>query len=315
MQPGRLVAPRGHLAALAVCTIALLVTPLLLAHAVQTPPGTLSRMREAGRIGLGYRTDARPFSYTDESGQPAGYSIALCQRIADAARSEPGLGGLKVEWVPVTLDDRFSALQQGRIDLVCGAETVTLAKRADAAFSIPVFPGGIGALVRADASARLREVLSGRNQTYRPTWRAAAAQVLQSRAFSAVGGTTSEKWLTTRIRDLQVIADVSAVASYDAGIQGLLDRRSDAFFGERAVLVDAARRHGSARDLLVIDRLFTYEPLAIGCRRGDEDLRLFVDRTLSRLYGSGDMGGLYTKWFGEPDDTTLAFFRWNTLPD
>jgi ABC-type amino acid transport substrate-binding protein len=79
--------------------------------------------------------------------------------------------------------------------------------------------------------------------------------------------------------------------------------------------VDAARRHGSARDLLVIDRLFTYEPLAIGCRRGDEDLRLFVDRTLSRLYGSGDMGGLYTKWFGEPDDTTLAFFRWNTLPD
>jgi ABC-type amino acid transport substrate-binding protein len=315
MQPARSVVARGHQAVFAACAVAVIAAPLLLAHARQAPAGTLNRIREAGRIGLGYRTDARPFAYTDESGQPAGYSVALCQRIAEAARSEAGLGELKVDWVPVTLDDRFRALQQGQIDLICGAETVTLAKRADVSFSIPVFPGGVGVLVRADAPARLREVLSGRGQTYRPTWRAAATQTLQSRAFSAVGGTTSEKWLTTRIRDLQVITDVVPVPSYDAGIQGLLDRRADAFFGERAVLLDAARRHASARDLLVIDRVFTNEPLAIGCRRGDEDFRLFVDRSLSRFYGSGDMGGLYTKWFGEPDETTLAFFRWNTLPD
>ena len=39
-------------------------------------------------------TDARPFSYRDESGQAAGYSVALCQQIADAAKGEPGLGSV-----------------------------------------------------------------------------------------------------------------------------------------------------------------------------------------------------------------------------
>jgi ABC-type amino acid transport substrate-binding protein len=95
----------------------------------------------------------------------------------------------------------------------------------------------------------------------------------------------------------------------------LLDRRYDAFFGQRSVLLDAARRHASSRDLLVLDRLFTYEPLALAFGRGDEDFRLLVDSTLSRLYGSPDMSGLYTKWFGEPDESTLTFFRWNALSD
>jgi ABC-type amino acid transport substrate-binding protein len=323
MQRGRSVASGKHRVAIGACGIALLAAaPLVLAQKpapaaapASVAAGTLGRIRDAGRIRIGYRTDARPFSYRDESGQPAGYSVALCQRIADAAKGEPGLSSLTAEWVPLTVGDRFGALQQGQIDLLCGAETVTLERRTEVSFSIPIFPGGIGALVRADAPARLREVLSGRGQTFRPTWRASAAQVLQARAFAAVAGTTSEKWLTERIKDLQVIASVSLVSSSDAGIQALLDRRSDAFFGERAVLLDAARRHASARDLIVLDRLFTYEPLALACGRGDEDFRLFVDRTLSRFYVSGELGGLYTKWFGEPDESALTFFRWNTLTD
>jgi ABC-type amino acid transport substrate-binding protein len=121
--------------------------------------------------------------------------------------------------------------------------------------------------------------------------------------------------LTGRIRDLQVIADLSRLPNYDAGVQAVLDRKADAFFGERAALLDSARRHPSGRDLLLVDRLFTYEPLALALPRGDEQLRLLIDRTLSRLYGSPEIGTLYTKWFGEPDETALTFFKWNTLPE
>ncbi|MGE5813747.1 MAG: amino acid ABC transporter substrate-binding protein, partial [Acidobacteriota bacterium] len=272
---------------------ALLASPLLLAQGSPSPGGTLDRIRAAGRLKLGYRSEARPFAYKDEAGQPAGYSVAVCRLIADAVKAEPGLSGTSVEWVPVTSGDRFSALRQGQIDLLCGAETETLTRRADAAFSIPVYPGGIGALVRADAPIRLRDFLAGRGQTFRPTWRPTATQVLQARAFSAIQGTTADNWLTARIRDLQVIADVSRVTSYNAGIQGVLDRKADVFFAERAVLLDTARRHMAARDLLVIDRLFTYEPLALAMAPGDERFRLLADRTLSRLYSSGEIHGLY----------------------
>jgi ABC-type amino acid transport substrate-binding protein len=192
---------------------------------------------------------------------------------------------------------------------------VTLTRRAEASFSIPIFPGGITALVRADAPARLREVLSGRGQSFRPSWRAAASQVLATRAFSAVESTTSEKWLAERIRELRVITRVSRVPTYDAGIQDVLARRSDAFFGERAVLLHAARHSAPPGDLIVIDRLFTYEPLALAFERGDDAFRLFVDRVLSRYYRSGQLGELYASHFGEPDDTTLTFMRWNTLPE
>jgi putrescine:ornithine antiporter len=169
--------------------------------------------------------------------------------------------------------------------------------------------------VRADAPARLREVLEGRGRTFHPTWRASAAQVLQARSFAAIAGTTGQQWLAERIGDLGLTTRAVSVRSFDEGIQSLLDRQSDALFGERAVLLDAVRRHAASRDLMVVDRLFTYEPLALAFARGDEDFRLLVDRALSRLYGSADIGGLYTKWFGEPDQNTLTFFRWNRLPD
>ena len=314
MQPrnGRRAGARRTL--IAMCVIMLLPAPRLFGQEVRGQSGTLDRIRDMGRVTLGYRIDARPFSYRDESGQAAGYSVALCQQIVDAVKRQPGFAGITVQWVPLTVTDGFTALLQRRVDLLCASESITLAKRSLVSFSIPIFPGGVGVLLRADAPARLKEVLSGRGQTFNPTWRASALNVLQARAFSAVEGTTGEKWLTERLTTLQVITDIAPVSSYEAGVRAVLDRGSDALFGERATLLDAASRR-SARDLVVLDHLFTYEPLALAFDRGDEDLRLLVDRALSRLYRSTAMMDLYKKWFGEPDETTLTFFRWNRLPE
>jgi ABC-type amino acid transport substrate-binding protein len=40
-----------------------------------------------------------------------------------------------------------------------------------------------------------------------------------------------------------------------------------------------------------------------------------VDRALSKLYASGEIGELYAKWFGKPEANALAFFRWSALPE
>jgi ABC-type amino acid transport substrate-binding protein len=210
----------------------------------------------------------------------------------------------------VSAPDRFSAVNR-TIDLLCAADSVTLERRTQVAFSIPIFPGGIGALLRADAPFRLREVLSGHAQTFRPTWRANATQLLTAKAFAAVTGTTAETWLARRIDELQVVTRVVPAAGYAAGIDAVLSRNADALFGERAVLLDTVR-HRTDTDLIVLDRLFTYEPLALAMKADDEAFRLLVDRALTKFYASGQLAALYTTFFGEPDQSAINFFRWST---
>jgi ABC-type amino acid transport substrate-binding protein len=86
-------------------------------------------------------------------------------------KTELGVSSLAVEWVPVTLADRFKDLQQGKVDLLCGADSATLARRKEVSFSIPIFPGGIGAMMRMDAPAPLRAILADAPPPSHPVWR------------------------------------------------------------------------------------------------------------------------------------------------
>jgi len=287
-----------------------------LALAAPAAGATLDQVKEKGKIRFGYRADAVPLSFRDPSGKPAGYSVELCKDIAEAAKAQLGLPNLTVEWVPVTAESRFDSLKAGEIDVLCGATTVTLARRTQVSFSLPIFPGGIGALIRADAPARLREALEGRAQAVRPAWRGSPTEVLQARTFAVVRGTTTQSWLEKKKKELQVIAETTAVDNYEAGVRRVLEGKSDVFFGDRILLLQAREMNSAQADLVLLDRLFTFEPVALALPRGDEDLLLLIDRTLSRLYRSGDIQHLYATWCGgEPNSDALAFFRMNTLPE
>lgn len=296
---------------LAIATVCLLTA---LQPAGNCAQGTLERVRQAGKMAIGYRADARPFSYRDESGNVAGYAIGLCQKVADQVKTELSLPQLKVDWVPVTAEAGPRDLQQGKIDLLCG-DIDSLTLRKEISFSIPVFAGGIGAMVRADSSRGLQEVLVKGEAAPRPFWRASPAQFLNKKTFSAIAASPGEAWLNGRLDTFRIDAKVAPVESYEAGVRRVLDRSSDVFFADRAILLDAAKRNPASDELLVLDRRFTYAPYALGVSRGDEDLRLLVDQTLSRLYRLPEFDALYAKWFGKPGENGLAYFRLMALPD
>jgi len=300
---------------LIVVSAQLSVTLLLQANVLQAASGTLDRVRHTGTLKLGYYSDARPLSYQDEGGKPAGYAIAICQEMANDLKSELGLSTLGVEFVVVTTADRFNAVQQGKVDLLCGPSVASLDRRREVSYSIPIFPAGLAALMRVDVPAQVREVLSGQQAPYRPLWRGSMGLALQKRTFSAVTGTTSLNWLNSKINQLKIDARVLPVDSHGEGVQKVLDRSSDVLFGERSILLDAKKRSPSGGDLIVLDRFFTYEPLALALSREDEDFRLFVDRSLSKLIRSGTTQSLYRNFIGEPDENTLTFFRLSTVPE
>jgi ABC-type amino acid transport substrate-binding protein len=309
MQRIRFRSPHGHRVLIATLAILFLMV-------AQAPAGTLDQIRQSGKLTIGYSADASPFSYSDTSGNAAGYAVVLGQKIAEQLKADLRLPTLNVQWVPVTKEGRFRDLQQGKVDLLCGADSETLARRKTADFSIPIFPGGIAALVRTDSSRQLREVLTkGQAVVSRPLWRGSPSQILGQQTFSVVTGTTSEKWLAGKLDKFQLSAKVAPVSSYADGISRVLDGTSNVFFGERAIILDMIKRSPSARDLIVLDRHFTNERIALALPRGNDDFRLVVDRTLSQLFNSPDFSYLYAKWFGEPDEFTLNFFSVNALPE
>lgn len=314
MQRAQLDRPHECRVRIVTLVIVFLATGILpLAVSEPASAATLDRLQQTGKLTLGYRADARPFSYKDESGNPSGYAVGLCQQVADKIKSDLGLSALTVEWTPVTVEEELQAVRDGKVDLLCGsAETLT--SRKDVDFSVPIFPGGIGALLRASAPVGLREVLSGRPPSG-PLWRGYPAQLIEKQTLSVVSGTPSEKWLADSLDKLQLAAKVVPVKSYEEGIRRVADGSSNVFFADRSILLDAAKRGPSASDLTVLKRQFTYAPIALALERNDADFRLVVDRALSQLFGSQEFHDLYVKWFGVPNDSVDTFFKLSTLPE
>jgi ABC-type amino acid transport substrate-binding protein len=307
---------RGHRGKDAIALATLVPLLILLSAASPASAGaTLDRIKSSGKLTLGYGADARPFSYKDESGNPGGYAIALCGKIADAAKADLGLSALAVEFVPVARDEGLHAVAQGKIDILCEATVPTLTSRKQVSYSIPIFASGIGAVVLKDASTRLKDILSGRTPPTGPTWRANADQLLRQSTISVVAGTRAERALTDRLSQLQLIPKMVPVDSYAAGIDRVLDGRSNVFFGDRAILLDAVKQKNLSGQLQVLDRFFTHETLAFAVPRDDEDLRLVVDGALSKLFRSNAFREVYGKWFGPLKDETWSLFRLTALPD
>lgn len=300
-------ASRGWVALLAALSTLCTAVPALAAD-------TLDRVRDSGKLTLGYRADARPFAFS-EGGKPAGFSVALCTRIADAVKTELKLPNLQVDWVPVTATSRFELLQQGRIDLSCGTDTPTLERRERVDFSIPIFLSGIGAAMRIDVDRRVRDALSGVSAPAQPLWRGNPGEIGKQITVAVVGGTSIEKSLLDRLRERHLQVTVKPVADYASGIAMVLGGEATVLFGDRPVLLDAAQRGPGAGQLLVLERLFTREMLALAMARDNDALRLVVDRTLSRFYRSPEMAALFTTWFGPPGSEALNFYRAVALPD
>jgi polar amino acid transport system substrate-binding protein len=257
---------------------------------------TLERVKSTGTFTIGYREDAVPYSYKNELGEPAGYSVELCREIATSVKDALGLAEIKVVYKPVTTEDRFKAVQDGRIDILCGAATVTLSRRELVDFSLFTFIDGASVLLRADSPNDLKG--------------------LAGKKIGVRGSTTTEEALRNTLKQENIAAEVVTVESHQDGLQRLQKGQIAAYFGDRAILLFLLRESHD-KDLRVSDRFFTFEPYGLALAMDDHEFRLLVDRTLSALYRSGKIHAIFTHAFGEKakeSDLLKALYIINGLP-
>jgi ABC-type amino acid transport substrate-binding protein len=224
--------------------------------------------------------------------------IDLCRAVAKKLAEQRNLPALSVVYVPVTAKDRFEAITQQKADLLCEPTSATLSRRKVVDFSLPTFLDGASLMVRADGPKNLRE--------------------LAGRQIGVLAGTTTEESLRNSLKDTGVNGEIVAVKTHGEGLAMLDDGRISAYFGDRSILLFLIKDSKAPEKLRLADDYLSVEPYALALPRGDSDFRLAVDRALSHIYRSGEIGPIFERTFGgkaKPTQILQTLYLISGLPD
>jgi len=240
---------------------------------------TLKRINDSGEINLGYRVDQPPMSFDDGSNKAAGYSVELCKHIAVAVQRKLARIDIGINYIPVTAESRFQAIQSGEIDILCGATTKTLSRAEIVGFTQPTFVTGGDLLSHRDAAVENLEGLEGKR-------------------VAVVVNTTTMVSLNKAIQQLAIDVEVVSVGSTREGMDLLESKKIDAFAADQVVLIGQIISRGGREQYGITNELYSFEPFALVVPRGDADFQLVADRVLSLLNRSGAIVDVYKRWFG-----------------
>ena len=264
--------------------------------------GTLERIKERGEFLIGYDPDSRPLSFV-ENGEPAGYSVDICRRIAVGVREHLKLPDMKITYVPLTLENRFDAVVDGKVDIECASTTMTLGRQERVDFTLMTFVTGGTFLSRAKDRIATMEDLAGKR-------------------IGVIRGVTAETALKAHLSEKLIDARVVNVADANEGLTKLQGGDIDAYASDQVVLIGDVTKALAANkkvDVSFADELFSYEPYALMVRRDDAEFRLVANRVISQIFRSGQFAQLYQEWIGsnglQPSPLLLAMYQVQALSE
>ncbi|MHB8727246.1 MAG: transporter substrate-binding domain-containing protein [Casimicrobiaceae bacterium] len=113
----------------------------------QAPTSRLDEIIKRDKLIVATFNSAPPFCYTDETGKLVGFDIDIARLIAKSLLGDEN----KVEFVTVTSEGRWPAVNSGRADVGLATTTVYPDRALRVAFTRPYIDSGISILVRQDA--------------------------------------------------------------------------------------------------------------------------------------------------------------------
>ena len=256
----------------------LLATVALAQGAGEGLSPTLTNIKNAQVVHLGYRESSPPFSFLDQSNRPIGYSLELCEAIVDEIGVEVDAPDLKIEYVKVTSDDRIQAVLQNKIDLECGSTTANAERAKQVAFSPLMFVAGTKLMVPKESP------ISG------PT-------DLKGKTVVVTKGTTNEQAMHNVDKKFSLGLTIVTSPDHEQSYQMLVDGKADAFATDDILLYGLIARHKSQDKFRVTGDYLSYDPYGIMFRKGEPELTSVVERAFRKLASNHDLVPLYNKWF------------------
>jgi len=228
-----------------------LVAAAALASAPAHAGKTLDAIKSRGSVVCGVNTGLAGFSAADSQGNWTGLDVDVCRAIAAAVLGD----GNKVKWVPLTAQQRFTALQSGEIDILSRNTTWTLTRDASLGmfFTGTTYYDGQGFMVPVKSKITSAKQLKG------------ATVCVQS-------GTTTEKNLTDFSRANNLNLKPVVFEKQEAATGAYFSGRCIAFTTDASGLASVRNKEAKdPKEHLILPELISKEPLGPSVRRGDDE--------------------------------------------
>ena len=244
--------------------------------------GTLSKIANAKSITLGYRDASVPFSYVgDNSGKPMGYSVELANKIVERIQQKTGMDKLNVKYNLVTSQTRIPLVQNGTVDLECGSTGVTAERQKQVAFSYGFIYVKGQLLTAKDSGIQGFDDLKGKNVV-------------------TTAGTTNERFLKSYNAEHKANIFVISAKDHGEAFKMLETGRAVAFYMDDALLYGERAKARDPHHWVVVGKEQSREIYSCMVRKDDPQFLAVVNETLADLYRSGEINGIYQRWFEQP---------------
>ncbi|OQY60502.1 MAG: amino acid ABC transporter substrate-binding protein [Desulfobacteraceae bacterium 4572_88] len=242
---------------------------MMLVASVAMAGDTLDAVKKRGLVKVGVNGSLAGFGMPDEKGVWKGLDVDTGRAVAVAVFGDPA----KVEFIPLTAVQRFTALQSGEIDVLCRNATRTLNRDTALGlnFAQTNYYDGQGFLVPKKLGIKSAKELEGATVCVLPgtTTEMNAADFFRSNDM---------KWKPVVIEQT---AELNK--AFFAGRCDCLTSDISQLAGNRSVAPNPA-------DYMILPEVISKEPLSPAVRHGDDQWRDIVDYSVLAMINAEELG-------------------------
>lgn len=249
-----------------VCLGALAITGLSAGFASAT---TLEDVKARDELNCGVNSGLVGFATPDANGNWVGFDVAICKAVAAAVLGD----GSKVKYVPLSSQNRFTALSSGEVDILSRNTTWTFSRDVDLKldFAGVNYYDGQGFMVRKDLGVTSAKELDG------------STVCIQT-------GTTTELNLADYFKANGMEYQPVSVDTNAEGEQQFLAGACDSYTTDASGLAATRAAFANPDDYVILPEIISKEPLGPAVRHGDNEWGDVVRWTLNALIAAEEYG-------------------------
>jgi glutamate/aspartate transport system substrate-binding protein len=243
----------------------------------QEADSALTRIRQNKAVTIGFRESAAPFAYLDESKQASGYSIDICNRMAQEIGRKLNIPHIETRYVPVTPQTRIPLIANGTVDIECGTTVNSLGRQEQVDFSYAIALAEGRLLVKKTSGIQDLPDLNGK-------------------IVALAAGTTAERYVRAALDRNKINVRVLQVRDNAEGLLAVNSQRVDAFINDAVLLGGVIRTAQNKDDLAIVGNPLSFEQVAFMVGKNNSGLLTIINGTIARMLISGELQKLYDRW-------------------